>query len=292
MDYPIPDGLKGFFEEVVNKPFVEYPRTDAWILEVVEHDSYYHTREILERGTADFNTFFKELTPHEKVIIYCYYYMQMHVVSSFHVFKESHFLFSEYILNDNKNIIFIDFGCGPLTSGVALAWYYQSLGVTKLHDFHYIGIDRCESMIRKAREISVRPGWKNCTFDFLKSYKSHDYIIELLEMYVSSGRYEEYLIVLNSSYLFASSTLDVGNLVTLVKKILNSYKSHKVCLTYQNPPVDSLNNNWDNFKKSFPELCPVVVDKQAKLSYRNITGRIRRSENTHIELYFETLVRE
>jgi hypothetical protein len=53
--------------------------------------------------------------------------MQMHIVSSFHVFTSSDSLLKDYIRDPSKNIVFIDFGCGPLTSGVALAWYYGSL---------------------------------------------------------------------------------------------------------------------------------------------------------------------
>lgn len=292
MDYETPNVLNKFFQEVVIKPFVEHSNTEDWNREVIKQAPYYHTRQILERGTADFNTGFNGLTPYDKVIIYCYYYMQMHIVSSFHVFTSSDSLLKEYVLNPSKNIVFIDFGCGPLTSGIALSWYYFSIDPKKQPDFHYIGIDRCEAMIRKAREISIRPAWINCIFDFLKSYKSHDYILELIETYLSSGQYQEYLIVLNSSYLFASSTLDVMNLAQLVKKILNTNKSPKICLTYQNPSIDSLNSKWDEFKSHFPKLSTLVVDKEAKLKYRNTTGKIRNSEFTEIDLYFETLVRE
>jgi hypothetical protein len=291
--YETPDALKEFLEEVVNNPFRNHTHTEAWEREVIKKDGYYHTTEIVKKGMADFNTGCKGLTPHDKVIIYCYYYMQMHIVSSFHVFTSSDSLLKDYILTPSKNIVFIDFGCGPLTSGVALAWYYGYLD-DKQQDFHYIGIDNCEAMIRKAREISVRPAWIDCTFDFLKSYKSPDYILELLDIYLSSGKYQEYLIVLNYSYLFASCTLDERKLAELVKEILNTYKSHKVCLLYQNPTRKDLNTKWEQFKSFIPELSTEVVDKEAKLRYRNTTGKIKihKSEFTEINyLYLETLVR-
>ena len=292
MEYETLDDLNKFLQDVVNNPFDNHTNTEAWERQVLKQDAYYHSDQILKRGRADFNTGFNGLTSYDKVIIYCYYYMQMHIVSSFHVFTSSDSLLKEYILNPSKNIVFIDFGCGPLTSGVALAWYHRSFNLKKQHDFHYIGIDNCEAMIRKAREISLRQGWIDCTFDFLKSYKSHDYILELIDIYLSSGQYQEYLIVLNYSYLFASSTLDVRKLAQLVEKILNTYKSRKIYLLYQNPTPEFLNSKWEEFKSLIPELCTVVVDKEAKLSYRNTTGKIRQSKFTEINLYFETLVRE
>jgi hypothetical protein len=288
MDYETPDDINKFLQEVVNNPFRKHTHTEAWEREVLKQDGRYHREEILERGRADFNTDPDGcLTPDDKVIIYCYYYMQMHIVSSFHVFKKSDSLLKEYIRDPNKNIVFIDFGCGPLTSGVALAWYYGSLDDKKQQDFHYIGIDSCEAMIRKAIEISERQAWRGCTFKFLESYEDHASILNEIDIYLSSRQYEEDLIVLNYSYLFASSTLDVEKLAELVKKILNTYKSHKICLFFQNPPPEFLNRKWEKFKSLIPELCPVGGDKEAKLSYRNTRGIPK-----NIQLYFETLVRE
>jgi len=286
MHYETPHELNEFLQEVVNNPFHKHTNTEAWEREVLKQDAEYHRQKILGRGTADFNTDPDGLTPDDKVIIYCYYYMEMHIVSSFHVFTSSDSLLKDYILDSSKNIVFIDFGCGPLTSGVALAWYYEFLD-DKQQDFYYIGIDNGEAMIRKASEISKRQAWRSCTFNFFESYEDHDYILESLDKYLSSGQYQEYLIVLNYSYLFASNTLDVEKLAELVKKILNTYKSHKICLFFQNPPPEFLNRKWEKFKSLIPELCPVGGDKEAKLSYRNTTGKSKK-----IDLYFETLVRE
>ena len=215
--------------------------------------------------------------------------MQMHIVSSLHVLKKSDSLLKEYIRDPNKNIVFIDFGCGPLTSGVALAGYYRSLDKDKPLDFHYIGIDNSEAMICKATEISQLPAWRGCTFKFWESYEDHVYILNLIASYLSSGKYQDYLIVLNYSYLFASSTLDVSNLAELVKKILDNNKSYKICLLYQDPVF--LKSKWDKFKSSFPKLCTVVAQEE-KLRYRNTTGKIREIEFTPIQLYFETIVRK
>jgi len=286
MDYKTPDDLNEFLQEVVINPFRNHTHTEAWECEVLKQDAEYHRQKILQRGTADFNTDPDGLSPDDKVIIYCYYYMEMHIVSSFHVFTSSDSLLKDYIVDPSKNIVFIDFGCGPLTSGVALAWYYGYLD-DKKQDFHYIGIDNCEAMIRKATVISERQAWRGCTFNFLESYEDHDSILKSIDIYLSSRQYEEDLIVLNYSYLFASSTLDVEKLAELVKKILNTYKSHKICLFFQNPPPEFLNRKWEKFKSLIPELCPVGGDKEAKLSYRNT-----RDIPKNIQLYFERLVRE
>ena len=51
-------------------------------------------------------------------------------------------------LLDSKHIIFIDYGCGPLTSGIAF-W-----NATRQHKITYIGLDISQNMLDKASEIN------------------------------------------------------------------------------------------------------------------------------------------
>jgi hypothetical protein len=48
-----------------------------------------------------------------------------------------------------------------------------------------------------------------------------------------------------------------------------------------------LNTKWEQFKSFIPELSTEVVDKEAKLRYRNTTGKIKISQ---IRIYRDKLL--
>lgn len=85
--YKLHPRIDQFFREFVIRPFEEHERSGAWVKEVINRKQSYRTMAIIDRGRADFSLGWKGLTPRDKVLIYCYYYMQMHVVSGFHVFQ-------------------------------------------------------------------------------------------------------------------------------------------------------------------------------------------------------------
>jgi hypothetical protein len=85
--YKLPLCIERFFAEFVNRPFEEHERSEAWVREVVDRDSDYRTKTLTERGRTDFSTGCNGLTSRDKILIYCYYYMQMHTVSGFHVYQ-------------------------------------------------------------------------------------------------------------------------------------------------------------------------------------------------------------
>jgi hypothetical protein len=296
MEYSMPRNVWKFFEDLVNQ-YKNHPKTSAWSHEVLEQDRDHHRENILERGRANFSEGFNELTPDDKVLLYCYYYMQMHVVSGLHVFSEGNSLFYEYLLSEDKNILFVDFGCGPLTSGVAFAGYYRSIQDTSQQTkplrplkFYYLGIDNCEPMLRKAEEFSQYRelfSVKGCTFNFMQSFQEHKNIIEWIDNSVLSTQNNLFLIMLNFSYFFASETLVVEELVQLVIRLLEKYgQNYKICLVFQNPTYSESNKKWYQFKRQLPELI-TILDKEDELTYYDTTSR--RDSQARIRLKYEIL---
>lgn len=78
------------------------------------------------RGSADFCEPYqdrkdpgKKLTTEETVIAYCHRYFRLHYDSSYEVFSQF------FNPKHYKNTLFIDFGCGPGTSGIAFRDFVQ-----------------------------------------------------------------------------------------------------------------------------------------------------------------------
>jgi hypothetical protein len=222
------------------------------------------------------------LTPRDKVLIYCYNYMQMHTVSGFHVFQRG---LKDHRLNFFQNVVFLDFGCGPLTSGVSLAWHYLAAHANDEEGllFHYIGIDRCEEMLAHASAATKvgRLFHRDATFDFLTPTQSLEAVPQLIGKYRSAMNGQDLTIILNCSYLFASRQLVVSGLIGFISGLLKEHIGRdKVCLAFQNPDSDGLNTKWERFKKEVKELRTL-----SKLSecvyYFDVTGR-NRGEKSRI----------
>ena len=96
--YPLPSDMKECFEQLVKRPYNNHIKTDAWQTEILNTTPEYHRKSILEQGTADFSIFFNGLNPDAKVLLYCYQYMQMHVMSSYHIFCKHWDLFNGYVI--------------------------------------------------------------------------------------------------------------------------------------------------------------------------------------------------
>lgn len=290
--YRLPGRIEDFFKVFVNKPFEEHEATDSWVREVVDQNWDYQTKTIVDRGRTDFSKGWNGLTSNDKILIYAYRYMQMHTVSGFHVFQRG---FAEHRLNFLEACIFLDFGCGPLTSGIALAAHHLAErpddkdGLT----FHYIGIDRCEQMLAHASSASKFPGLFNqdSTFHFATPAQSLELIPRIVNDRRVTTKGNDLAVIISFSYLCASNHLQVGGLIAFISRLLKECLSKdKVCLVFQNPHNESLNSKWERFKRGVPELqglskiCETVY-------YYDITGRDRKAL-TSIKLRREFLLNQ
>ena len=119
----------------------------------------------------------------------------MHLFSSYHVF-------TKYLTPISEKVIFVDFGCGPLTSGIAF-W-----ALARQSEIIYLGIDSSSKMCHKAREINQYGCYRGVPF-FRKHGCIFDYNLldQYLETYITRG--DQTQIIFNFCYFLASHTLDI-----------------------------------------------------------------------------------
>ena len=239
------ENLQYLFQDLVIKPLSE-SRPD-----VVANPSNIPalSRTVLKRGRTNFDKIKDDYTPNDKVLIYCVYYMPMHLYSSYHFYATA---LTPFITSNN--VIFVDFGCGPLTSGIA---FWAALEKSKRF-ITYIGIDTSEKMRTKAREIN-QYGFRPDAPEYMRGtqfypdmyfYPIGDYIHELttvLEKTIMQS-YGDTLIIFNFCYFLQSRTLDISNLARVISDFISQYGRYKFSIVYQDPIGDGFQNKWYNFK--------------------------------------------
>lgn len=297
IQYSPSDDLVQLFEDIVKRPFNEHPITEPWqrlVIDSYTHNNFESIKNIVGRGQANFDETFDGLTPDERVLVYCYDNMQQHVVSQLYIFEKHTDLFDKYLFKVNNKVLFIDFGCGPLSSGIALARYYaesiKSNGQSL--KFNYIGIDQAESMLRKAREFSLYPGLfhNESTFNFFNPYaQPPSPFTKKPSSYLDNCISENILIIFNFSYFFASPTLDeasLKNIINFIKNICNKCdSSQQVYLFFQNPQVYG-NSNWDKFTQECSNFTSAINGSISE-TFNYFDTLSKRPRNT--KLYYDIL---
>ena len=211
--------------------------------------------------------------------------MPMHLFGSYHIF-------TKYLPPVNDKVVFIDFGCGPLTSGIAFwAAFAGHRNIT------YFGIDSSRGMRDKAQDINqygpYGPNGDESFFTKGWSIRDYNQLPEYLDNYIAAG--DQTQIIFNFCYFLASNTLDIRDLSNCLTQVVVKYSQHKMCMIYQNPinSPDS-HRNWrtlkgtlSTFRSRYPNQILrilVVIGSDHK------KGRlIWRKTGSAIDLYFDIL---
>ncbi len=229
------ENLKNLFEEQVVQPF---KHNLPVLAEDVKNNRIYYWEDIgriLRQGQSNFDeTSYDKPSnayyfPKDKVAIYCVHHMPRHLFSSYHIFTNCLTPMSE-----RDKVVFIDFGCGPLTSGIAFRAFAEQIDIT------YLGIDSSQTMLEKAAVIN-RYGpnrYKAPFFDKFELIRDFASLTGLVDKHIKDSDRTE--IIFNFCYFFSSPTLDIDNLSDVLIQIMKRYNQHKMCLVYQNPDHRSL----------------------------------------------------
>ncbi|MFN8368837.1 MAG: class I SAM-dependent methyltransferase [Candidatus Kapaibacterium sp.] len=179
------------------------------------------------------------------------------------IYKSFQDFFKTTFTNSNNRIAFIDFGCGPLTSG--LAFQQSFVSIPNFH-FDYVGIDISTAMLNKAKEFSVSGLFSRDTkFQFVKSLN------DISENYWESVFTLSNTVILNFSYLFGNlSKDDTEKLAIKINALLDKYPLNKFVLVFQNSAMEKRNRSYVIFKKLVPRLQSVTeYAKTERVVYRN-----------------------
>ena len=265
------------FDQIIVQPIKEHPKTEYPKL-LLGYDHDYIRMNVIEYGRTNFDQATLEHSSIDKVNLYCFYNMRKHYFSSIAIFKSFDDYFKESFKNSSNRVAFIDFGCGPLTSGLAFNQHFRN---TSQFQFQYIGIDISNAMLRKAKQFSdtelFHPETK---FQFAKSL--NDISDDLFESLFTLST----TVILNFSYLFGNLSIDdTEKMASKINSLLDKYPLNKYILIFQNSSMEKRNRTYNIFKKLVPRLASVTKPKIEKVTYRNaIASNFDKSETVFYEL--------
>lgn len=252
------------------------------------------SEDILGQGSTNFNVpttdeRFGAFTPEDKVLFYCVYYMPMHLYSSYHIYNTC--FMPQNALLESKHIVFIDYGCGPLTSGIA---FWNAVGQRNVT---YIGIDISQNMLTKASEINKHspadnnsPYFKNITLS-----QNYEIVPELLSV-VEENSPSDTVIVFNFCYVLAPITF-IGDIRSFIDSIHNAVQvstDYKICMVYQNPPkLHNAHIHWSKLQNEvvnytyFPVQNFVGPNDTVTINYQRLMeGTVRQNHDVRYGMIY------
>ncbi len=279
--YQPSESLQRMFDEVILCPLRRELR-DLWHhrrnLDVLERVRV----NVLDRGCTDFNQPYEGpspldgapvcYSPAQKVLLYCAVYMPMHLYSSYHVYRT-------FLPRPRVKVLFVDVGCGPLTSGIA----YRSFA--KHADISYIGIDRADEMINIAEEIDRRGPGGQTLFNWSALIFDYSALPDFVESHVSGAE----AILINCCYCLASYSLNADDLADALVRIMSQYPKHPMRVVYQNPK--GFLDNWNRLKFRLMRhgFRSTGLNPQ-QFSYPRLTGGIHRDAPVECETLYKPLI--
>jgi hypothetical protein len=213
--------------------------------------------DVLVRGRGDFTSNYGKITADDKVMLYCFFNLKKHFFTSYAVYQTVTNSIQNFFSNSEYKPVFIDLGCGPMTSGLALADLVHSTTDSGIN-FSYIGVDISTPMMNKAKTFkSLEIFSEDATFNFFTNWNEIDH--QLLNDLAGKNN----PIIFNASYLFASSSVNPFDLGQYVMNIAKTFKN--VFFVFQNPNRIDRNIKYEVFKENIK--YELVITKCENIRY-------------------------
>jgi DNA replication ATP-dependent helicase Dna2 len=270
----ISEPFKSVFETKVVTEVKNHRRT-KWPNEILGLNTDFTRNNLIRYGTADFDTqidfnyeqnikflgnqsLLDYYTPKENVLLYCYWNMRKQFVSVQHIFLDNKAFFLSRFEHTEGRIMFIDFGCGPLTASLAFNNVFKAEVSRKVH---YLGVDISKAMLNKAREFSDSGAFKVIdSFDLCEGLEKNN------PAYYKDEFTLPHTVVLTCANSLSNLNLDdINGLADFLNNFMSQYLLNNYILVYQNPV-----NRDQNLRKLLaktPRLNKVFIAREASASY-------------------------
>jgi hypothetical protein len=266
-----------FAENLFNEKFWNYIRhhnKTNWHEILLGYDGYTIRSQIINFGQTNFDIGYNDLKPSDIVKLYSYFNMRKHYYSSLSLLERFEPLTNLY--NSNGIIKFIDIGCGPATSGIALIDYLNSISEAPI-SFDYFGVDYYHSMREEAKYFMDNSLYKPTLHEeYFKSLSEFDF--DWLNNANS--------IFINVCYLFASDSLNEIELAESIQNIKKAKPEVPFYLLFQNTTNPLKNQKYYKFKKLFPNF-EILLTENSTIRYNNKRNSLNSSGQETV--FFEIL---
>lgn len=258
----VPKGEEFVVVRIKAKEILNKACESSWCNEALE---FYDSRNIsgdiiLEKGSADFD---KKIGKNGEKAWYraAYYagdlgYMKMHIRQNRTAFM--HHRIVKHLLS--KKTLFVDFGCGPMTSGVMLADTLSESMPDYKNQVIYVGIDVSQNMCEIAERVNTIEVDSHI---FEKSYILNNDTLDLRELdRIVLEQFQPDVSVLSLSYVLAPDTYNGDHTATieLAQKWRSFNRQLDSCresyIIYMNPKFMVAHKNWDCIVQKYKNVSP------------------------------------
>lgn len=230
----LPRALLDLRRTEIVRPVLSDPRTLGDLVLGVDRDT---ALEAIQWGQADFDKPIGTLSAEDRVLLYAYFNQPGHIEELSEAFRQ---MFSQARPEDP--LIVVDLGCGPFTAGLALA---AQLGATE--QFDYIGVDRSQTMLEFGERLAAAAETMPTLPQIRRQWASDVASIP----WTDPPGWRPVLVVV--SFLLASRTLSVEQLLNDLKALLSTLGRGEVFVLYTNSASERAN-------QTFPILRKMLVD--------------------------------
>jgi len=263
--------MKKIFNKI-NSEYFDHPKINHYENNLWGYDKKYILDNILVRGRGDYTSDSGQITAHDKVLLYCFYNLKKHYFTTYAVLETVIDSLKEFFNSDIYKPTFIDLGCGPLTSGLALADLINTKHSNPI-TFCYIGIDISKPMTDRAKTFEKLEIFsRDCEFNYHEHWKSIEYV-KIYKRGISNP------IIFNASYLFASDSVIPEDLAKTINIFSKQFKN--VYFVFQNPNRVDRNLKYVEFKTMIK--YEIIRENQEIITYK------ASSYVSQEEVYYEIL---